>query len=184
VLIPRAKLLPHLRIASLPEAPQIVRDLHGPSRRREELERDGHPGATDARAVGEAEQFLQLDGRRDATAVAIFEWNRAATGHGDDRRCMRKRRGVLDTPGVDSDSRVFPIDADRTRSSKVTSTPANVRRRNSARSLSPGPRRRYWSATMAEASLGSGAIGCSDNLMAPYSSTRMARTAPAASSKS
>ena len=58
--IPRAQLLPDLRVAALPEALEVARDLHGAPARREELEGHGHLPRAQPRRRRESENLLNL----------------------------------------------------------------------------------------------------------------------------
>src|ERR1051326_7713590 len=82
--VTRAQRLPHFLVRAVPEAREIARDLHRPSVRREQLERDRHLARTDARRGDEAEELLEFDGGEDAAVVAILE-SRSASARQRDR---------------------------------------------------------------------------------------------------
>ena len=65
--------LAHLGVGSLPEAAQVPCRLHGPPVRREQQEQHRLLPGADARCLRQAEQLLQLGGRRHHAVGVVFE---------------------------------------------------------------------------------------------------------------
>src|SRR5262245_20736898 len=101
--ISNQQLLPDFWIRAAPEASQIRSQLNRPAAGREQFERDGYLARAEARAVGETEELLHLDGCRDDAGLAIFERDLAAARHFERSRCQTRqiatrlgRESVLD----------------------------------------------------------------------------------------
>ena len=71
-----AQLLANVGVGPFPETSQIPRCLHGSAVRRKQEDEDRLLARTDPGRVGKAEQFLQLDGRRDRSVCLIVESSR------------------------------------------------------------------------------------------------------------
>src|SRR6478609_9381927 len=65
--IPATHFLANFPVTGLPEAGQILGNLHRSPRRREELEGDRHSSSANARSLGQSEHLLQAHGNRGAS---------------------------------------------------------------------------------------------------------------------
>lgn len=79
-----SELLSNLEIGALPEALEILSELHGLEARREELHQDGTLAVVDARGVGEAETLLEANAKDgELGALTVFDADATAGGYLD-----------------------------------------------------------------------------------------------------
>ena len=159
-----SQLLPHLRIRPLPEAPQVARRLHGASVRREQQQKHRLPARADARRLGQPEQLLQFDRRRDGAVVAIVERGACVRSARPGVRALRapaasERPMAGARPGRCRRRDRTPAAACATSAGMSTSAPTKRRRRSSCVVASSCGRDRYASASSAAAADGSGVAG-------------------------
>src|SRR5690606_12196247 len=97
------EILAHVAIRTAPEACEIARHLHRPLRRRQQLERDRHAAARDARAFVEPEHFLQPHGHDGRVLVAIVDADVGAARDGEPsgRELVESREARPAEPGAE-----------------------------------------------------------------------------------
>src|SRR3974377_2368835 len=83
----------HRRVAAAPEPRQIARDLHGPVRRRQQLDHQRNPPARNGRMPRQAEQLLHPDGELGAFLRGVVDRDPRAG-----RRLEMRRRLAVQPP--------------------------------------------------------------------------------------